>query len=93
MAKPKRQVRSKAAVTAPEPVLNGKSELSPRALEFAQDYDKAAKLVNAIVNHRHETNDLVAELRKTKPLILQELAEASPETKELLAEVGALQGA
>ena len=43
-----------------------------------------------IVLHRHEINDLVAELRETKPLILQELAGASPETRELLVEVGAL---
>jgi len=93
VAKPKRQVKAKQPEVAPEPSLNGKSALSPRALEFAQDYDKAAKLVNAIVNHRHEINDLVAELKGTKPLILQELAEASPETRDLLTEVGTLRKA
>ena len=36
-----------------------------------------------------EINDLVAELGITKPLILQELAETSPETRELLVGVGA----
>ena len=66
------------------------SQAVPRALEFAQEYDLVAKLINAIVNHRHEISDLVTELRGAKPLILEELAEASPETRELLVEVGAL---
>ena len=65
--------------------------LSPRAMEFAQEYDQAAKVINAIVLHRHEINDLVVELRAVKQLILRELAGASPETRELLVKVGALQ--
>jgi hypothetical protein len=64
--------------------------LSPRALEFAQAYDQAAKLIDGIVLRRHEINDLAAELREVKESILEELAAASPETAELLREVGAI---
>jgi len=63
--------------------------LSPRALEFAQQYDHAAKLIDAIVLHRHEIDELVAQLREVRPVILDELAAASPEAAGLLKEVGA----
>ena len=63
--------------------------LSPRALEFAQQYDQAAKLIDAIVLHRHEVDELVAQLREVRPVILDELAAASPEAAGLLKEVGA----
>jgi hypothetical protein len=76
-----------AAASLPPMTSNG---LSPRALEFAQAYDQAAKLIDGIVLRRHEINDLAAELREVKESILEELAAASPETAELLREVGAI---
>ena len=85
----KRQAKPETQDAAPTVARNG--NLSPRALEFAQEYDQAAKVINAIVLHRHEINDLVAELKATRPLILQELAAVSQETRELLVEVGALE--
>ncbi|RMH03523.1 MAG: hypothetical protein D6702_05715 [Planctomycetota bacterium] len=64
--------------------------LSPRALEFAKAYDRAAKLIDAIVLRRHEIADFTAELREVRPVILEELAAASPEAGELLRELGVL---
>ena len=88
---PRKKRQAKPEPAAPTPTAPRNGNLSPRAMEFAQEYDQAAKVIKAIVLHRHEINDLVEELKNTKPLILQELAEASPETRELLVEVGALQ--
>ena len=87
---PRKKRQAKPEPAAPTPTVPMSGTLSPRAMEFAKEYDQAAKVINAIVNHRHEINDLVAELRGSKPLILQELAAASEETAELLVEVRAL---
>ena len=88
---PRKKGQARPESVAPAPTERRNGTLSPRAMEFAQEYDQAARAINAIVLHRHEINDLVAGLRETKPLILQELAGASPETRELLVEVRALQ--
>ena len=93
VAKPPRKKReAKPTPVSVAPPTTRSTDLSPRAMEFAQEYDHAAKVINAIVLHRHEINDLVAELKETKSLILQELAGASSETRELLERVGALDG-
>ena len=89
---PRKKRQAKPEPAAPTPTLPRNGSLSPRATEFAQEYDHAAQLINAIVLHRHEINDLVAELKEARSVILNELAKADPETRELLVEVGALQG-
>ncbi|MBC8330186.1 MAG: hypothetical protein ISR76_07625 [Planctomycetes bacterium] len=92
LPKPKRKVRAPKAPTAARPAAGapGGPGLSPRALEFAQAYDHAAKLIDGIILHRHEIDELRAELCEVKDSILEELAAASPETQQLLKEVGAL---
>ena len=85
---PRKKPQAKLLPAPAAPTIARNGNLSPRALEFAQDYDQAAKLINAIVLHRHEINDLIEELKGIKPLILAELAAVSPETKELLVGAG-----
>ncbi len=101
VAKPKRKLRQAAgggaAGAAPASGAASASGaaaapgLSPRALEFAQQYDQAAKLIDSIVLHRHEIQELSEALGEVRPVILQELAAASPEAAELLKELGALE--
>ena len=55
---PRKKPQAKPLPAAAAPTIARNGNLSPRAFEFAQEYDQAAKVINAIVLHRHEINDL-----------------------------------